>query len=118
MDDDGFLSVDALVALTLTTLGLVIVLQAYSGVVALNRRALDLRSNMALALWVFETQWPQLAKPGVVSGEVPGGRFWRVVSRATKPDAEQGLCSVEIEVGVRGNAPYRLQTLDFCAVTS
>ena len=116
MDDEGFLSLDALVALTLTALGLVIVLQAYGGALALNRRASEHRANMALAVWVLQTQWPHLAGPGDTAGVTAEGRSWRVQAHQAQRGGDHHLCAVKVEVGGQRRSFYRLRTLDFCRV--
>jgi type II secretory pathway component PulJ len=114
MDDEGFLSMDALVALTLTSLGLVIVLQAYGGALALNRRTTDHRANIALAVWVLQTQWPRLARPGDIAGRASEGRSWRIQAQQTDGYGDHLLCAVKVEIGGQRHSSYRLRTLDFC----
>jgi hypothetical protein len=113
MDDDGYLSTDATVALLVVTIGLVIVLQAQSVALGLGRRAAETRLATAGALRVLETQWPGLAKPGQLASE---DHAWRLTAVALPASpAGPGLCRIDVSFHAQGaRTPARLSTVRFC----
>jgi hypothetical protein len=112
---------DALVALTILSMVLALVLN--SGVQALRSSsgALNRRFASAEAEYRLMTEWPQLNKPGDTTGAPAGSRFrWRIKAQAVEALAAggPGLCAVSSNVTAKGSGrTYTLETVRFCGGT-
>lgn len=117
MDDEGYLSADAIVALLVVTFGLIIVLQAQAMALNLGRRAAESRLATAGALWVLETQWPRMGHPG---RQTARDLTWRLEAENV-PVQQSGplLCRVNIWFG-RAPLPAKptLSTIKLCGASA
>ena len=114
MDDEGFLSADATVALLVVSFGLVIVLQAQTMALDMGRRAAATRLATAGALGVLETQWPRMAGPGF---KAAADGSWTLRASAVESDGEgPRLCRLDVAFRspVMSNRPIRLSTQRLC----
>lgn len=115
MDDDGYLTMDALTGLTLTVLALVVVLSAYASALSMGRRALAERQAMVLGLWVLETQWPALNGEGLRQGGGAPGWTWRLDATVTQRGDRANLCHLQVTVRRPGTISRSIQTDRICA---
>jgi len=117
MDDEGYLTLDALVGLTVTVLALVIVLSAYGATLDMGRRAAAERQGAALGLWVLQTQWPRLNGAGQRDGQGEGGWTWRLQASVTAQQGEVTLCHLQIRVRRPRLVPQQFETDRLCAAS-
>lgn len=116
MDDEGFLSADATVALLVVSFGLIIVLQAQTMALEMGRRAAATRLATTGALAVLETEWPRLAGPG---RRAAADGAWSL-SASTVRGSEDGprLCRLDVSFRAAGaRRPVRLSTQRLCEIT-
>jgi hypothetical protein len=94
MDDEGFLSADATVALLVVSFGLIIVMQAQIMALRMGRQAAAARLATAGALSVLETQWPRLGGPG--SRSAADGSWTLRVTAEPGEDSAPRLCRLDV----------------------
>lgn len=115
MDDDGFLSADATVALLTVSFGLVVVLQAQIMALDMGRRAAATRLATAGALAVLETEWPRLAGPGQRVGT--DGSWSLNASQVQGEDGGPRLCRLDVSFRATGSRrAFRLRTQRLCEI--
>jgi hypothetical protein len=105
--DGGFLAVDALVGLTIVTMGLVFVIELSGQSLRLLDRANDLRAESAMAAACLQAPsgGPRLAESGALS-----------VEHHETAGPEGGLCWVECRTTAkRSTAVVRLRTQRLCS---
>ena len=114
--DAGFAAADGLIALTLVSVLVVLVLNATTTGLKATRAGAGRRAAAAEAEYRLATEWPQLAAPGERSGRTAAGGTWRLTAKRSAAADETGaLC--DVVTSVSGGSPsrtYRLETVRFC----
>ncbi len=114
----GFIAIDALVALLVLSMGLIIVFRTQSLVTTGIGVATEQRRALAEAELRLETEWPRLAGPGAVSGR-SNNLVWSVASSVAGPSklTDVAICNVRAEVRVEGaKRPVSLSTRRLCHI--
>ena len=114
--DTGFAVADGLIALTLVSLLVAVVVNAIRAGITSSRLGAERRVAAAEAEYRLLTEWPKLDAPGVKTGRSSPEGGWSVSARLVQAsDPGPALC--EVTSAITSGHPsrhYALQVYQFC----
>jgi len=115
-DDAGFAAADGLMALTLVSVLLVLVMSAISAGINSSRRGAERRAAAAEVEDRLLSVWPSLRGSGDRAARTVNGEGWALSARLRQAsEGGPALCAVTSTLTLRQPVRfYRLQTYRFC----
>jgi len=112
----GFAAADGLMALTLVSVLVVLVMNAISAGINASRRGAERRAAAAEIEHRILTEWSSMRQPGERAGRSPTGEGWSVTAHVQATGGGgPALCAVTSTLHLKQPVrTYRLQTLQFC----
>ena len=114
--DGGFAAADGLIALTLVSLLIAVVVNAVRAGITSSRIGAERRVAAAEAEYRLLTEWPKLDASGAQTGRLSTGGGWSVSERLVQTsDSGPALCELTSAIAQgRPSRHYVLQVYRFC----